>query len=75
MTKANSSVSVGAVRFDNSAPLAIIAGPCALESREHAFDMAGALKDIWANYRSNTEAAESLKQSTRRATTRPTAPA
>jgi 2-dehydro-3-deoxyphosphooctonate aldolase (KDO 8-P synthase) len=27
-------------------PLALIAGPCALESRDHAFDMAGALKEI-----------------------------
>jgi 2-dehydro-3-deoxyphosphooctonate aldolase (KDO 8-P synthase) len=41
-------VTVGAARFGNSLPLALIAGPCALESRAHAFDIAGALKDIAA---------------------------
>jgi 2-dehydro-3-deoxyphosphooctonate aldolase (KDO 8-P synthase) len=35
-----------AVTFGNHLPLSIIAGPCALESREHAFKMAAALKDI-----------------------------
>jgi len=30
----------------NDLPFALIAGPCALESRGHAFDMAGALKEI-----------------------------
>jgi 2-dehydro-3-deoxyphosphooctonate aldolase (KDO 8-P synthase) len=44
--KPNSVVAVGEVRFGNELPLALIAGPCALESRAHAFDMAGALKDI-----------------------------
>jgi 2-dehydro-3-deoxyphosphooctonate aldolase (KDO 8-P synthase) len=42
----NASVKVGAVTFGNAAPLALIAGPCQLESRDHAFDMAGALKEI-----------------------------
>lgn len=37
----------GAV-FANDAPLALIAGPCQLESRQHAFDMAGALKELTA---------------------------
>ncbi|OQM75949.1 3-deoxy-8-phosphooctulonate synthase [Manganibacter manganicus] len=46
MNKPNSNVTVGNVRFDNSAPLALIAGPCQLESRQHAFDMAGALKEL-----------------------------
>jgi 2-dehydro-3-deoxyphosphooctonate aldolase (KDO 8-P synthase) len=41
-------VAVGKVRFGNKLPLALIAGPCALESRAHAFDMAGALKEIAA---------------------------
>ncbi len=36
----------GAVAFGNHLPLAIIAGPCALESRDHAFRMAEALKGI-----------------------------
>ncbi len=36
----------GAVSFGNDLPLALIAGPCAMESREHALKMAAALKDI-----------------------------
>ncbi|MEN3930818.1 3-deoxy-8-phosphooctulonate synthase [Microvirga sp. W0021] len=39
-------VTVGSVRFGNELPLSIIAGPCAMESREHAFEMATALKEI-----------------------------
>ena len=46
--KPNSIVAAGKVRFGNKLPLALIAGPCALESRAHAFDMAAALKDITA---------------------------
>src|SRR5215831_8266956 len=42
----NSIVAAGAVRFGNELPLALIAGPCVLESRGHALDMAGALKEI-----------------------------
>jgi 2-dehydro-3-deoxyphosphooctonate aldolase (KDO 8-P synthase) len=42
----NPIVAVGNVRFGNALPLALIAGPCALESREHALDMASALKEI-----------------------------
>jgi 2-dehydro-3-deoxyphosphooctonate aldolase (KDO 8-P synthase) len=42
----NSTVAVGAVRFGNELPLALIAGPCALESRAHALEMATALKEI-----------------------------
>jgi 2-dehydro-3-deoxyphosphooctonate aldolase (KDO 8-P synthase) len=36
------------VRFGNRLPLALIAGPCALESRAHALETAGALKEIAA---------------------------
>jgi 2-dehydro-3-deoxyphosphooctonate aldolase (KDO 8-P synthase) len=43
---ANPIVAVGSVRFGNALPLSVIAGPCALESREHAFEMAAALKEI-----------------------------
>jgi 2-dehydro-3-deoxyphosphooctonate aldolase (KDO 8-P synthase) len=46
--KPNSVVAVGKVRFGNKLPLALIAGPCVLESRAHAFDMAGALKELTA---------------------------
>jgi 2-dehydro-3-deoxyphosphooctonate aldolase (KDO 8-P synthase) len=35
-----------AVRFSNAGRLAIIAGPCALESRAHALEMAHALKEM-----------------------------
>jgi 2-dehydro-3-deoxyphosphooctonate aldolase (KDO 8-P synthase) len=41
-------VAVGAVRFGNALPLALIAGPCALESRAHALETAAALKEIAA---------------------------
>jgi 2-dehydro-3-deoxyphosphooctonate aldolase (KDO 8-P synthase) len=44
--KPNPVVSVGDIRFGNQLPLALIAGPCALESRAHALEMAGALKEI-----------------------------
>jgi len=39
-------VSAGSVTFGNDMPLALIAGPCAMESRGHAMDMAGTLRDI-----------------------------
>jgi 2-dehydro-3-deoxyphosphooctonate aldolase (KDO 8-P synthase) len=44
----NPTVTVGNVRFGNAQPLALIAGPCALESRDHAFEMASTLKEITA---------------------------
>jgi 2-dehydro-3-deoxyphosphooctonate aldolase (KDO 8-P synthase) len=48
MTKHSAIVEAGSVRFGNHLPLAIIAGPCAMESREHALEIASALKDITA---------------------------
>jgi 2-dehydro-3-deoxyphosphooctonate aldolase (KDO 8-P synthase) len=48
MTAAAPVVSAGSVKFGNALPLAVIAGPCALESRAHAFEMATALKEIAA---------------------------
>ncbi len=36
------------VAIGNARKLTVIAGPCQLESRQHAFDMAGALKEICA---------------------------
>ncbi len=48
MIAPNSTVTVGNAVFGNNAPLALIAGPCQLESRQHAFDMAGALKELTA---------------------------
>jgi len=44
----NAVVEVGAARFGNRLPLSLIAGPCALESRAHALEMAAALKEIAA---------------------------
>ena len=44
----NKVVAVGDVRFGNALPLALIAGPCALESRDHALEMATALKEMTA---------------------------
>ena len=46
MTTPNSVVKIGSVEVGNKKPLSIIAGPCALESRDHALEMAYALKDI-----------------------------
>jgi len=48
MTSAAPIVTAGSVKFGNALPLAVIAGPCALESRAHAFEMATALKEIAA---------------------------
>ena len=41
-------VTVGNVTFGNDLPLCIIAGPCQMESRQHALDMSGALKEMAA---------------------------
>ncbi len=38
-------VTLGAVRFGNSLPLALIAGPCQIESAAHAYECASALKE------------------------------
>lgn len=42
----NSEVVVGSVRFSNTLPFALIAGPCQMESRAHALETAAALKEI-----------------------------
>jgi 2-dehydro-3-deoxyphosphooctonate aldolase (KDO 8-P synthase) len=39
-------VAVGSVRFGNALPISVIAGPCQLESRAHALEVASALKEI-----------------------------
>ncbi|RCL01274.1 MAG: 2-dehydro-3-deoxyphosphooctonate aldolase (KDO 8-P synthase) [Candidatus Tokpelaia sp. JSC085] len=46
MSRPNSVITVGNVTFSNVAPLVLIAGPCQMESRDHAFEMAGKLKQI-----------------------------
>ena len=45
VAKPNPVVKLGNVEIGNAKKLSIIAGPCQLESRSHAFDMAGALKE------------------------------
>ena len=42
----NPSVKIGPVTISNTAPIAVFAGPCALESRDHALETAVALKEI-----------------------------
>ena len=42
----NSSVSIAGVTLANAAPIAVFAGPCQMESREHALECASALKEI-----------------------------
>src|SRR5499426_3776918 len=45
-TKPNPTVAIGNVTFANDEPIALFAGPCAMESRAHALEMASALKEI-----------------------------
>src|SRR5512143_1405849 len=42
----NAIVEVRETRFGNAWPLSVIAGPCQMESRAHALEMAAALKEI-----------------------------
>ena len=42
----SSSVQIGEISLSNDGPMVLIAGPCQLESRDHAFDMAGRLKEL-----------------------------
>jgi 2-dehydro-3-deoxyphosphooctonate aldolase (KDO 8-P synthase) len=42
----NSVVNIGNVTFGNDRPIALFAGPCQMESRAHALEMASALKEI-----------------------------
>ena len=44
--KPNPHVKVGNAVFGNDLPITLIAGPCQLESREHAFEIAGRLKEM-----------------------------
>ncbi len=39
-------VSVQNIEISNDKPFTLIAGPCQMESREHAFEMCGALKEV-----------------------------
>ncbi|GLQ39227.1 2-dehydro-3-deoxyphosphooctonate aldolase [Rhizobium albus] len=48
MASPASIVNAGKVAFHNSGPLSLIAGPCQMESRDHAFELAGQLKTLCA---------------------------
>ncbi len=39
-------ITIGDVTLGNDKPLALIAGPCVMESRQHALDMSGALAEM-----------------------------
>lgn len=43
---ANAIVKVGKLEIGNDKPFTLIAGPCQMETRQHAFDMAGGIKEI-----------------------------
>ena len=45
-TRPNATVAIGNVSFANDRPIALFAGPCQMESRGHALEMASALKEI-----------------------------
>jgi 2-dehydro-3-deoxyphosphooctonate aldolase (KDO 8-P synthase) len=45
----NAHVTIGPVTFGNDLPIALFAGPCQMESRAHALEMASALKEICAS--------------------------
>src|SRR5665647_401112 len=44
----NPRVAIGAITIANDPPLVVLAGPCQMESRAHALEMASALKEIAA---------------------------
>lgn len=39
-------ISIGNITMGNDLPFVLIAGPCQMESRDHAFEMCGAIKEI-----------------------------
>jgi 2-dehydro-3-deoxyphosphooctonate aldolase (KDO 8-P synthase) len=45
-TKPNAAVTIGGITFANDRRIALFAGPCQMESRAHALEMASALKEI-----------------------------
>ena len=48
--RASATVAVGQVRFGNDLPLAVIAGPCAIESHAQAFAVAEAVRRSGARF-------------------------
>jgi len=48
MTMPNATIRVGDLKIGNDLPLVFLAGPCAMESREHALETAEHLKGVFA---------------------------
>jgi 2-dehydro-3-deoxyphosphooctonate aldolase (KDO 8-P synthase) len=48
VAKPNAAVTAGRVTFANDRPIGLFAGPCQMESRQHALETASALKEISA---------------------------
>ena len=73
-TPRQATVTVGSVRFGNALPFSLIAGPCAMESRAHALEMASALKEMTARlgiglvYKSSFDKANRTSASSARGT-------
>ncbi len=71
-TPAPAAVAAGPVRFGNHLPLSLIAGPCAMEGRGHALEMAAALSEIAGRlgmglvYKSSFDKANRTSASSRR---------
>lgn len=45
------SAQIGPIRIGQGLPMALIAGPCVIESRDHTLKMAGAIRDVCAKLR------------------------
>ena len=43
-------VNCGNIKISNNAKICIIAGPCQLETEQHAMDMAGKIKEITSKF-------------------------
>ncbi|MBT9446794.1 MAG: 3-deoxy-8-phosphooctulonate synthase [Hyphomonadaceae bacterium] len=48
MTSPNATIRIGDLKIGNDLPLVFLAGPCAMESREHALETAEHLKGVFA---------------------------
>jgi 2-dehydro-3-deoxyphosphooctonate aldolase (KDO 8-P synthase) len=65
-------IKIGDIDIGNDLPLALIAGPCQIESEQHALDLAGNIKDICDNlsikliYKSSYDKANRSSISTKR---------
>ena len=70
--RANSTVTIGDVAFANDRQIALFAGPCQMESRQHALEMATVIKEICARvgigvvYKSSFDKANRTSLSSRR---------